>query len=286
MHRRQFTHLCVGLASAPSILRSEDAPPVAGRKLDFRIGDGFETGESDLRAVLLSAGEAIWQHCPNTTWNVPGFYIFYHETSPITLFDHRFDGRIAIGLNARHTFWAQFAYQFAHEFCHALAGHANDWKQPWIKERKANHWLEESLCETASLFALRSMGETWKTKPPYANWKSFAEALTKYADERLAASAKTLPPEKSFHEWFTANEPAMRQNGTIREKNNVVAQALLPLFEAEPSGWEAITFLNLTKGNPDKTLRTHFDDWSSKSPEAQHPFIRKLAAKFFGETQK
>src|SRR3954464_4731723 len=108
-------------------------PPAAGRKLDLHIGDGFGAREVDIRAVLLSAAQAIWQHCPNTEWREPGFFIYHSSDVPITAYQHRADGRVAIGLTTTGNHWAQFAYQFAHEFCHALAGHANDFTQLWTR---------------------------------------------------------------------------------------------------------------------------------------------------------
>ncbi len=283
--RRKFASLI--LAAAPASLWDQatpapatPAPAMAGRNLDLRIGSDFKAVEANVSAVLRSAGEAIWQHCPNTRWEEPGFFIYHSDDAPVTVYDHRADGRIAIGLTSQGNLWAQFAFQFAHEFCHALAGHTNDWKKLWIKGRKANHWLEESFCETSSLFAMRAMGETWKTKPPYPNWKSYSEALTKYAGDRIDATAASLPPGFKFTDWLRENEPSMREKSTLREKNNVVAGQLLPLFEAEPAGWEAITFYNLTKREPEKTLAAQLTDWRSVAPLAQRGFITKVAAVF------
>lgn len=277
--RRQFTGLLLSAAPA-ALLADAPPPPAAGRNLDLRIGDGFGASEADIRAVLVSAAESIWKHCPNTQWDEPGFFIYHSTDAPITIFDHRADGRIAIGLTTEGNFWSQFAYQFAHEFCHALAGHSNDWKKLWLKGRKANHWIEESLCETASLFAMRAMAGSWKTAPPYRNWKSYAESLIKYVVDRMEKAAATLPAGTAFQDWFRENETSMREKATIREKNNVVAIHLLPLLEAQPSGWEAITFMNLAKRDPEKTLAAHFTDWSEVAPPAQRAFIGKVAAVF------
>jgi len=279
LNRRQFTALLV--SGAPAGLEADaPSPSGAGRNLDLCIGDGFDAREADIRAVLLSTGEALWKHSPDTRWDVPGFFVFHSEDVPITVFDHRADGRIAIGVTTQGNHWSQFAFQFAHEFCHALAGHSNDWKKLWIKGRKANHWLEESMCETASLFAMRALGESWKTAPPFRNWKSYAESLTKYAADRMAQAAATLSAGMAFKDWFRENEASLREKATMREKNNVVALQLLPLFEAQPSGWEAVTCMNLAKRDPEKTLATHFTDWSAVAPPAQRTFIGKLAAVF------
>jgi hypothetical protein len=277
LSRRKFATLV--LAALPPRVWAQ-APVSAGRRLDFRIADGFNAGEDDIRAVLLSAAETIWKHCPDTRWEVPGFHIYYNDKHPIAGFDHRADGRVSIGLNVQGNHWAQFAYQFAHEFCHALAGHSNDWKKPWIRETKANHWLEESLCETASLFALRAMGEVWKSSPPFPNWKSYAGSLTQYAAERLANTAASLPAGVRFGDWFRENEAALRANSTLREKNNIVAMKLLPVFEKQPAGWESIACFNLAKGDPAKSLVAHFAQWSGVAPPGQREFIAKVATVF------
>ena len=275
--RRQFGVLLIFSLAA----HAEEAA-FAGPKLDFEIDDGFEKASAaDISAVLKSAGGALWKHCPHTRWEVPGFYIFHNEKYPITVFDHRSNGRIAIGLTTQGPFWSQFAYQFAHEFCHALAGHANDWRAAWIKPKKANHWLEESLCETASLFALRDMGNTWQTEPPYPNWKDYAKSLSEYAAERIETVKKEKGENFVFKKWFAENETSMRENSTIREKNNIVAMELLPIFEQNSAGWESVTFYNLGKNrDPEKTLACHFADWSAAAPAEQREFIAKLAAVF------
>jgi hypothetical protein len=92
---------------------------------------------------------------------------------------------------------------------------------------------------------MHAMGETWKTAPPYRNWKSYAESLTKYAADRIEKAPAELPAGTAFKDWFRANEAKMREKSTLREKNNVVAIQLLPIFETQPSGWEAITSMNL-----------------------------------------
>ncbi len=274
MTRRQF--MAVATAAALCCRARAEA---AGRMLDFQIGDGFgDASKTDIEAVLRSAAESIWRHCPNTRWEVTGFYIYHRSDYPICLDEHRVDGRIAIGLTTQGRYWAQFAFQFAHEFCHALAGHSNDWRRLWRGGRPANQWLEESLCETASLFALRAMGRSWQTVPPYPNWKDYAGSLMKYARERLDKAA--LPTGATFVAWFRENEAEMRKNGCLREMNNVVARQLLPLFEANPSGWETITFYRLGQCDPDESLAKRFGVWSAAAPVAQRGFICSLARIF------
>lgn len=279
LSRRCFVACLAGL---PVCAVFADNRPAAGRKLDFQIGEGFgDASAANIRGVLQSAAESIWSRCPNTQWEVPGFFVYHSRTVPITEHQHRPDGRIAIGLTPKGMLWDQITYQFAHEFCHALAGHANDWQKCWRGRRTAHHWLEESLCETASLFALRTMGKSWAEKAPYPNWKSYAPLLAKYAQRRLDEATVGLPKDASFGNWFKEHEESIRKAATLRDKNLIVARQLLPLFEANPAGWEAVTFINTTANrDPEKTLIRHFSDWEAAAPVQQRKFIAEVRGLF------
>lgn len=273
--RRTFLSGLTAVA-CPGLLFAKD------RRLDMRIDPaGFgQARPEDIRAVVVSSADEIWKHCPNTQFDTPGFHIFHQDDTPITNFLRTDDNRIAIGLATHNNFWAQYAYQFAHEFCHALAGHSNDWRRVWRTPVYANKWLEESICETASLFSLRAMGQTWKTAAPYPNWRSFAPHLTDYAQKRLDEPKHRLPDGTAFLDWFHAHEAEVRAKATIREHNGVVASQLLPLFEAEPSGWEAMTAFNLGKRVPTKPLTEHFTEWKANARPEQRSFVEKVAAVF------
>lgn len=241
--------------------------------------DGWGKAPPDnLRAVLVSAGGELWKYCPRT--ELDEILVQHRDDHPQANWQRGADGRIVIGLASRDTFWAQFAFQFAHEFCHALATHSNDWRQTWREDGKPNHWLEESLCETASLFALRAMGRSWETAPPYPNWKSFAPALTDYAQERLDDPKHALPSGMTFPAWFRAEEPELRKQPTQREKNTLIAKQLLPLFEADPRGWEAMTYFNLGPHDRTMPLAQFLREWRDRCPPDLCPLIEKLAATF------
>jgi hypothetical protein len=253
----------------------------ATRKLSFEIiADGFNAPASNIEAVVTSAAESLWRHCPATTFEF-GFRVYRNEKHPITHYVPE-DGRIVIGLATESTFWAQYAYQFAHEFCHALLDHANDWRRLWRDGKHANQWLEESLCETASLFALRAMGKQWETDAPYANWRSFAPRLSAYAEERIQDPRHRLPESVSFLEWLNQKEPEQREKWT-RENNTVIAVQLLPLFEREPSGWGALPFLNLCTREADKPLERFLQEWLQNAPAQHRAFITQIKRTLTGE---
>jgi len=98
--------------------------------------------------VLQSAAFGVWRYCPHI--QLDGIEVYYRADHPQTDFKRMPTGRIGIALSVRDTHWAQYGFQFAHEFCHALAHYCNN--QRLVRyPRHANLWLEESLCETASL---------------------------------------------------------------------------------------------------------------------------------------
>lgn len=239
--------------------------------------DPFKAGVKDIRAVLLSAAGEIWKHCPNTHFQF-GFHIYRNDKFPITHYA-REKGRIVIGLCTGNTYWSQYAYQFAHEFCHALMDHSNEPQRLWTTEENANKWFEETLCEVGSLFALRAMARTWETAPPYPNWKSYAAKLAGYAADRMQDPKHQLPAGQTFAAWFTATEPEQRRKWT-RENNTIIALRLLPHFEAEPAGWEALPSLLLCAREPQKPLARLLAEWKTNAPAGQRAFIEKIAGIF------
>jgi hypothetical protein len=249
-----------------------------GRALDLEIdAKAFNTGADDIRAVLLSAAGEIWKHCAGTKFEF-GFHIYRNEKYPITHYE-RENGRIVIGLCTENTYWSQYAFQFGHEFCHALMDHSNDWRRLWHAPEHANKWFEETLCEVGSLFALRAMAHTWETAPPYPNWKSYGAKLADYATQRMNDPKHQLPAGKTFAEWFTATEPEQRKKWT-RENNTIIALRLLPLFEAEPTGWDTLPSLLFCAHEPHMTLARLLEQWKKNARPEQGAFIDKIAHLF------
>ena len=268
--------LCVG-----GVMQAADNDAaIAPKPLDLLVQpNGFgKVIPADITAVLQSAGSEIWRHCPRT--RLDGIEVYHRTDHPQTDFKRTPDGRIAIGLSSHDTYWGQYSFQFAHEFCHTLANFSSSPGRPVRYPRTANLWLEESLCETASLFCLRAMSHSWQTAPPYPAWKDYAPSLNDYAQQRLTLAKHQLPDDKSFLYWFNRHYAALRRDPAIRDWNNVIAIQLLPLFEAEPHAWEAVTFLNHGSYVANESLAQHLVEWRSQCPEDLRPFIKRLAAVF------
>lgn len=227
-----------------------------------------EAGTEDIAQVLASAGEALGERFPGKS--LPPIEVSRTHKDPITLFERGPQGEIRVKLNVEGRHWAQFAFQFAHELGHVYSNSA-DGANP-------NLWFEETVCETASLFVLGRMAEVWRTRPPYPNWKEFAESLRKYREARLEKCK--LPEKKTFPEWFREKEPSLRSDPRQRELNLLMASFLLPLFEEAPEQWAAIGTLNAVRGDGSRPFATYLRDWSRSAAEGHRGFIRKIADRF------
>lgn len=191
------------------------------------------------------------------------------DVVPITLFRHAQSGPITIQLAAQDTHWAQFSYQFAHEFCHVLSDYERLRDNP-------NQWFHEALCELASVFALRRMAERWPTHPPYSNWTDYAPSLDDYADNLLSDENHQLPEGLTLAIWLPMHETELRQDAYIRDKNAIVAYQLLPLFEAEPSGWNAVRNMPSSSG----ILTEYLAAWHGCVQPADKPFVKRVIGAF------
>jgi hypothetical protein len=274
--RRFLTGLVAACLGAPRL--AEAAPDDGKLEIVVDDGDWGQDSTANIRAVLLSTAAEIWPYC--AAESLQPIRVYHRGDYPITETLHDSRGRVQIGLNTGDRHWAQMAYQFGHEFCHALAQHTAIALRGWHPPKHANLWFEESLCETGSLFVLRRLAASWQRETQPAVWRSFAPSMAQYAADHLALPERQLPADTTFPDWFRANQPALRADPRLREKNVIVARQLLPLFEAEPTGWDALCYLNLGAHQQGKPLAQHLTEWQNNSPASPHPFVAKIAALF------
>jgi len=259
--------LCTSLAfAAPT---PAPVPEATTHRLDIRPDPAakWEADLENVQKVLESAAGALWVYFPGRELKP---ILVEPKGGPIVLFNRGKNGEFRVRLNTGERYWSQYSYQFAHEFCHILCNPVDD--------DTSNKWFEESLCEMASLFALRRMAETWKTDAPYPNWRGYASSLRKYADERIEKAP--LPAGQDLAAWHREHEASLRREPTQRELNEVVAVALLPLFEKEPAHWQAVGFLNAAAVPTPRSFATYLSDWHGRVPAEHQPFVRQIAAKF------
>jgi hypothetical protein len=192
------------------------------------------------------------------------------EHYPWTLDMKNSIGEFVVRLDCQGCRWAQMAYQFSHEFCHVLAN-------PTSMQRDEFFWIEEVLCETASIFALRSMASKWVTTPPYPNWAVYSENLCAYARERIAIGCKILSPSADISAWLAGRLPDLKKNPQLREDNTAVAVRLLPIFEQEPSAWAVVFHLHAFRRDPMLDLANFMKTWSQSCPTVSSKFVLQIA---------
>jgi hypothetical protein len=267
----------LGIATVQAI---DKVPVSESRPIDIRVQNGgFGASPADIKAVLQSTAGELLRYCPSV--RLPGIDVYHRSDHPQTDSELTAEGRIAIGLAVKDNHWAQYSFQFAHEYCHALINYNNNHTKMAFHARYPNLWLEESLCETASLFALQALSRSWARTPPHPVWRDYAPWFSVYLEERLRLPEHHLPSGTRFIVWFRANNSDLRRDGTRRDRNTIIAAQLLPIFEKEPQGWGALAFFNPVTN---QSLAQQFMNWRSRCPRKLQPFVGKLAAVFDVET--
>lgn len=273
--RRRFLSTLALAAAVPSASHAVEETPTINLLVDK--GGWGQSSPEQVRAVLFSAISELWKYCPGE--RMRPIRIYHRDDFPQTDFLHDWRGRVRIGIASQDNRWAQMAFQIGHEFCHCLAQHSFTAKRSWHPPQHASLWFEESLCETASLFVLRRLAETWRNASS-PEWRNYVPEMVAFASDRLARPFHQLPADITFAAWFAQNESALRACAVLREKDVIIARQMLPLFEAEPAAWQAACFLNLGTRQPSKPLTQYFAEWRAASPEQFRPFLQKIAALF------
>ena len=278
--QRVFTVVAfLGLVTLGTGARASGSDSSDQHRLKIRVesGEFGRVATAELALVLQSAGEQVWQQCPDI--DLDGIEVYRRSDHSQTDFKRNWNGRIRVGLTARDTYWTQYSFQFAHEFVHVLALFGNNHGRSRAPN-PANLWLEESLGEANSLFTLESMSRSWKTAPLAPAWADYAPNFDRYVQERLTAPEHLLPQGINFQTWFRQHEAALRQNATLFDQNAIIAQECLPLFKARPDGWRSLAYLNSAGWTANESLADHLAHWQRECPSDLRPFVAQLAALF------
>jgi hypothetical protein len=185
---------------------------------------------------------------------------------PRVLYRSSSDECYTVRLPARNRYWAQFAFQFSHEFCHILSGYDHLKNNP-------NNWFHETICELGAVFTLRCMASRWPTRPPYPHWAAYASSLVEYVTQLLSRPEVQLPAGVLLANWLAAREDELRINPLKRELNSVVAYILLPIFEAEPIGWNCIRRFPTSP----KPMRDYLKLWHFVADDGDRAFICRVS---------
>lgn len=240
-------------------------------------GGGWGNAQpQDIETLLQSTAAELWAYFPQR--ELPPIVVVHEDSGPKTLYEKGPAGEYIVRLSASDQRWSQYAYQFAHEFCHILSNY--DHRRQVGEAREQDQWFEEALCETASLYTLEHMAKTWAATPPYPQWTDYAPALQDYADNLRNEGHRRLPLRATLAGWFSGNRAALDENPYHRDRNEVVANLLLPLFEAHPEHWEAIGYLNPAGFPEPRNFAQYLDNWRQATPEKHRLFIGQVIEMF------
>ncbi|MGH8727291.1 MAG: hypothetical protein ACREV9_03855 [Burkholderiales bacterium] len=217
-----------------------------------------------IETVLQAVAQEMMPFFPERRLN--SIVVKHSNETPIVLYQKGPANEYQVFLCAQNNRWAQYAYEFGHEFCHILSNYDRH-----TQMGKEHRWFEETLCETASLYTLRSLAKKWETNPPIAEWKDYAPRLRDYSEHFLNEPHRRLPGDTPLVSWFHRNKKDLRASPYLRQRNEVVANLLLPMFEQNPEHWSAIGYLNLqpTGGS----FEEYLNHWHELVPESQKGLV-------------
>jgi hypothetical protein len=235
------------------------------------------TPAAELKLVLAAVAAEFGRHFPGrdlgTVNVVPG------EIGPMVLYERAADGAYVVKLSARDGRWFQFVYQFAHELCHIYSNFDRKRSADGQIET-ANQWFEESICEAAALYTLRSLARQWSAAEAGSLQARHAADLRAYADYFLGESHRQLPPGVSLADWFRAHHADLASNPYHRQRNELVAKALLPYFEQNPDSWEAIAFLNTDSAHAAMVFEAYLEHWLQACPVERREVVERVMQVF------
>ncbi len=250
--------------AAESDARFSD-PPMPAYRVET---DGFDASQADITAICDSTGRELWRLFPGC--EIEPFVVERSRSGPIVLFNRNQRDEIVMRLDTHGTFWSQYAYQFAHEFCHILCGYDEDYP--------GNKWFEETLAETASLFAMRAMAKSWEEDPPYPNWKEYRHSLRNYADNVIAKRTRVREIYKNgLGGFYLDHKDELEKNAGLRELNGAMSLVFLRLFEEDPRRWEAVRWLNHAPSPEGETFEQYLQNWHDAVPESHQSFVALVA---------
>jgi len=102
--------------------------------------------------------------------------------------------------------------------------------------------------------------------------------LSRFFDLLISEGHRRLPPHSPLAAWLDNNEERLRHDPYQRQKNEVVANLLLPLFEANPEHWETLSYLNLDPKDARSSLQDYLRNWYDNAPAEHRSFIADVLA--------
>ena len=154
-------------------------------------------------------------------------------------------------------YWAQTVYQLSHEMCHYA-----------IRQRKTNKditlkWLEETICEAVSLYALEFASKNWYRCPLSSKDPSFATAFSNYLGNELIRAPRTVLRDcVTFDDLKKCDDNAEEQrDGRLIERN-----FLYSVISKQPE--DCLCFCDMYRYLNEDQLTIDFDKWLADNPSA------------------
>lgn len=257
------------------------APPLPsgskkmGLSLKVQNGGWGKAQPAAIETVLYSVADELMSRLPQKL-AVP-IVITHTNDAPVALYDRGPGGEYRVQLHATGENWHLYVYEFAHELCHILSNYEENVGPQTVKH---NQWFEETLCETASLFALRKLAATWESAPPEPKWSEEAKKLRRFFDHLVSEGHRQLPSDTPLSGWLRDNEQRLRDDPYRRNENEVVANLLLPLFQENPQNWAALNYLNLDPSDARNSLGDYLNHWYQNAPPEHKDFVAGILALF------
>lgn len=253
--------------------------PSNSRKLGLTIrveGDGWGSVRKEtIESVLYSVADELLTRLPKKL--VAPIVVTHTNQNPVAVYQRGEKGEYRVRLHASDANWHLYTYEFAHEFCHILSNYEEN-VGPGIS--RYNQWFEETLCEAASLYALKNLAATWENSPPAPDLSGKGKKLNRFFDLLIAEGHRQLPKHAPLTIWLANNEEKLRQDPYQRERNELVATLLLPLFQRNPENWSALSYLNLDPDDTGNSLHDYLRNWYLNAPDQHKVFIADVLGLF------
>ncbi len=121
------------------------------------------------------------------------------------------------------------------------------------------------------------MASVWKKSKVLPNAKNnYGYVIEKYIQKVINNPKKNLSKQQLFKKWLDENIEYLELERYDRDKNGIVANQLLSLFEREPTLWELMTYWNKWEINHNDSIYEAFDKWLSILPEEKKAVAQKL----------
>ncbi|WP_418319141.1 tripartite tricarboxylate transporter substrate binding protein [Piscinibacter sakaiensis] len=250
-------------------------PRAGGLMIRVAAGDWGGGDPQTIRLVLEAVAAEMLSRFSGREPLAP-IHVSRSPVRPVTLFERGPHGEYRIELNASGRDAAPYIYEFAHELCHVLSNYE---RHHHAAAARSQQWFEEALCEVASLYSLKALANRWQRSAPTAELAAAAPGLLETARRFQQEAHRRLPTGTTLAGWYALAGARLGASAYDRNRNEVVANLLLPLFEENPELWGAISFLNLQA--PGSSFRDYLQSWLDNAPPRYKDVIRYTISLFF-----